>query len=81
MGLETGRDSCDPSRALEIVREARDHGISQFDTAQHYDQVKPVLGEAIGRLGLANPVRIISKFDPALDDCGGPNLPVRPIGA
>jgi len=57
----------DPSRALEIVREARDHGISEFDTAQHYGTSEAVLGEAISRLGLANRVRIITKFDPALD--------------
>ena len=56
-----------PSRAMDIVREARDHGISEFDTAQHYGTSEAVLGEALSGLGLSNRVRIISKFDPGLD--------------
>lgn len=64
----------DTSRALDIVQEARDHGISEFDTAQHYGTSEAVLGEALRTLGLASGVRIVSKFDPALDHFSGTDM-------
>ena len=71
----------DPSRALEIVREARDHGISEFDTAQHYGTSEAVLGEAISGWGSQAGFASSASSTPPWIISAAPNLPERPIGA
>ncbi|UCF14546.1 MAG: aldo/keto reductase [Phycisphaerales bacterium] len=53
--------------AIEIVREAWDNGIREFDTAQGYGKSESVLGKVLSELGLSEKARIVSKFDPNLD--------------
>jgi aryl-alcohol dehydrogenase-like predicted oxidoreductase len=57
----------DQAMATDIVREAWENGIEEFDTAQAYGESESILGEALGELGLSQKAKIISKFDPNLD--------------
>jgi len=57
----------DLPRALEIVQEAWNGGIRQFDTAQAYGESERVLGRVLDRLGHGGEAKVISKFDPTLD--------------
>jgi aryl-alcohol dehydrogenase-like predicted oxidoreductase len=53
--------------ATEIVREAWNNGIQQFDTAQGYGESEKVLGKVFCEAGITHEVKVISKFDPNLD--------------
>lgn len=57
----------DQATATEIIRQAWDSGIRQFDTAQAYGIAEEVLGKAFFELGLLGKAQVISKFDPTLD--------------
>ena len=52
----------DQERATAIVKEAWDHGIREFDTAQLYDRSEELLGRALADLGLSEQAQIITKF-------------------
>lgn len=51
----------------DIVREAREQGIDQFDTAQGYGDSEIFLGKALSELGLHTKVKVISKIGPSLN--------------
>jgi len=53
--------------ATEIVREAWNNGIQQFDTAQGYGKSEEVLGKVFHEVGITHEVKVISKFDPKID--------------
>lgn len=53
--------------ANDIIREAWENGIREFDTAQGYGKSEQVLGKALSQLGLNNEALVISKFHPSLD--------------
>ena len=50
--------------AMSIVQEAWESGICEFDTAQDYGQSEQVLGQVFKNLGIADEVRVITKFAP-----------------
>ena len=50
--------------AMSIVQEAWESGICEFDTAQAYGQSEQVLGQVFKNLGIADEVRVITKFAP-----------------
>jgi len=53
--------------ARSIVQEAWESGICEFDTAQAYGQSERVLGGVFKDLGIADKVRVITKFAPDVD--------------
>ncbi len=53
--------------ARSIVQEAWESGICEFDTAQAYGQSERVLGKIFKDLGIADEVRVITKFAPDID--------------
>jgi len=53
--------------ARSIVQEAWKSGICEFDTAQAYGQSERVLGRVFKDLGIADEVRVITKFAPDVD--------------
>ena len=53
--------------AMSIVQEAWESGIREFDTAQAYGQSERVLGRIFKDLGIADEVRVITKFAPDVD--------------
>jgi aryl-alcohol dehydrogenase-like predicted oxidoreductase len=53
--------------ARSIVQEAWESGICEFDTAQAYGQSERVLGRVFKDLGIADEVRVITKFAPDVD--------------
>jgi aryl-alcohol dehydrogenase-like predicted oxidoreductase len=57
----------DQERANDIIMEAWERGIRQFDTAQGYGVSEHVLGKAFNRLGYSEEALVISKFDPNVD--------------
>ena len=61
----TGQPVFDTARA--IVQEAWKAGICEFDTAQAYEQSEQVLGQSLKDLGIADEVRVITKFAPDID--------------
>lgn len=61
----------DENQAADIVRQAWDSGIREFDTAQGYGQSESVLGRVFARVGICDKVRVISKFHPRLDHSEG----------
>lgn len=58
-----------PSQAevTDIVREAWECGIREFDTAQIYGESEKILGTALARLGLADKAKIITKLSPLIN--------------
>ena len=61
----TGRP--DAATALEIVREAWQGGVREFDTAQGYGESEAVLGGIFAELGIAEEARVATKPDKSLD--------------
>lgn len=61
--------------ARSIVQEAWESGICEFDTAQAYGKSERVLGQVFKDLGIADAVRVITKFVPDIDhsDSAGSN--------
>ncbi len=57
----------DPETAVSIIRAAWDGGIEEFDTARDYGESEKVLGRVFRRLGIAQQVKVIGKFDPKTD--------------
>lgn len=57
----------DQSIADDIVREAWESGIREFDTAQGYGTSEQTLGKALSGLGISKQASVISKIDPAID--------------
>jgi aryl-alcohol dehydrogenase-like predicted oxidoreductase len=55
------------SVATDIIREAWENGIQEFDTAQGYGESEQVLGNSLLQLKLAGKVRVITKPHPQLD--------------
>ncbi len=53
--------------ATEIIKEAWEYGIREFDTAQIYGDSETILGMSLSYLGLSKEVDIITKLDPLLD--------------
>ena len=53
--------------ARSIVQEAWESGIREFDTAHAYGQSEKVLGRIIKDFGIADEVRVITKFAPDVD--------------
>ena len=53
--------------ARSIVQDAWESGICEFDTAQAYGQSERVLGQIFKDLGIADKVRVITKFAPDVD--------------
>jgi len=53
--------------ARSIVQEAWESGICEFDTAQAYGQSERVLGRVFKDLGIADEVRVITKFATDID--------------
>ena len=53
--------------ATNIVKEAWNNGIREFDTAQAYGTSEIVIGAAINNLGIRQEARVTTKLDPKLD--------------
>jgi aryl-alcohol dehydrogenase-like predicted oxidoreductase len=67
-GIANKNGQPDQGRANEIIREAWESGIRQFDTAQAYGVSERVLGRALEQWGYSSEeALVISKFDPNLD--------------
>lgn len=66
-GIRNKDGQPDQERANDIIMEAWESGIRQFDTAQGYGVSEDVLGTALDRLGYSEQALVISKFDPNLD--------------
>jgi len=62
---KTGQPDLSTSQA--IIREAWEHGIREFDTAQSYGKSVGVLGYCLSQLGISKDALVISKFDPRLN--------------
>lgn len=71
LGLHYGIANKEGQPSLEtarnIISQAWEHGVREFDTAQAYGTSETVLGEVLHDLGLSNQARIISKLNPSLD--------------
>ncbi len=57
----------DQQRVNDLIREAWERGIRQFDTAQGYGVSEEVLGKAFHQLGYSEEALVITKFDPSVD--------------
>jgi aryl-alcohol dehydrogenase-like predicted oxidoreductase len=55
------------SVATDIIREAWENGIQEFDTAQGYGESEQVLGKSLFQLGLSEKARVITKPHSLLD--------------
>lgn len=66
-GIANKNGQPDQERANDIIKEAWERGIRQYDTAQGYGVSEEVLGKAFDRLGYSEEALVISKFDPNLD--------------
>ncbi len=66
-GIANQTGQPDQNIATDIIREAWEHGIREFDTAQGYGNSEEVLGKALYELGIPSEAKIITKFDPNLD--------------
>lgn len=55
------------SAATDIIREAWEHGIQEFDTAQGYGESEQVLGKSLRQLNISEHVKVITKPNPQLD--------------
>ena len=66
-GIRNKDGQPDQERANDIIMEAWERGIRQFDTAQGYGVSEDVLGKALDRLGYSEEALVISKFDPNVD--------------
>ena len=66
-GITNRNGQPDQEEANEIIREAWDGGIRQFDTAQGYGESEAALGKAFNKLGYSDKALVISKFDPKLN--------------
>jgi aryl-alcohol dehydrogenase-like predicted oxidoreductase len=66
-GIANKTGQPDQNEANEIIREAWEHGICEFDTAQGYGTSEEVLGNALLNLGINKKVKIITKFHPDLN--------------
>lgn len=53
--------------AKSIVQAAWGYGVREFDTAQAYGQSERVLGQIFKDLGIADEVKVITKFTPDVD--------------
>lgn len=66
-GIANKTGQPDPSSAVEIISEAWEQGIREFDTAQGYGVSEQILGKALSELKITSEARIVSKFDPTID--------------
>jgi len=69
-GIANQTGQPDQNIATAIIREAWEHGIREFDTAQGYGTSEEVLGKALYELGISNEAKVITKFHPNLDHLG-----------
>lgn len=66
-GIANKTGQPDRCTVTDIVRQAWQCGIREFDTAQGYGESEALLGEAFSDLGIAGEVKVISKFSPQLN--------------
>lgn len=66
-GINNHRGQPSRSEALEIVLEAWQGGICEFDTAQAYGESEMVLGDIFSELDIGKKVRVITKLNPAVN--------------
>lgn len=57
----------DEAVCVEIIAEAWRQGIEEFDTAQAYGSSEEMLGKAFVKLGITNKARVVTKFNPTID--------------
>ena len=60
-GIANRTGAPDPETAKQIIKEAIEAGIREFDTAQAYGCSEKVLGRVIAALGVMDQVKIITK--------------------
>ncbi|MFH1884103.1 MAG: aldo/keto reductase [Planctomycetota bacterium] len=66
-GIANTTGQPDYNTARSIVKEAWESGICEFDTAQAYGQSERVLGRILKDLGIADDIKVITKFAPDID--------------
>jgi aryl-alcohol dehydrogenase-like predicted oxidoreductase len=66
-GIANQGGNPEQKKMTEIIQEAWDNGIYEFDTAQGYGESEKFLGRALTALGINDKVKLISKFHPTLD--------------
>ncbi|MBI2339381.1 MAG: aldo/keto reductase [Deltaproteobacteria bacterium] len=73
-GIANRKGQPGPSESEEIVAEAWENGIREFDTAQDYGTSETVLGQALKALGLSQKAGVFTKFHPSLNHLHGQAL-------
>ncbi|MCX5815838.1 MAG: aldo/keto reductase [Proteobacteria bacterium] len=73
-GIANKTGTPDESICIEVIAEAWRQGIEEFDTAQAYGGSEEMLGKAFVKLGITNKAKVITKFDPTIDQLNLPAL-------
>ena len=66
-GITNQGGNPEQKKMTEIIQEAWENGICEFDTAQGYGESEKFLGKALTALCINDKVKVISKFHPALN--------------
>jgi aryl-alcohol dehydrogenase-like predicted oxidoreductase len=66
-GIANKKGKLDQHQVVQIVHEAWNNGIHEFDTAQAYGDSEVLLGDALTELGISEEAKITTKFNPNLD--------------
>ena len=66
-GINNRSGQPNQTEALEMVWEAWQSGICEFDTGQAYGESEKVLGDIFSKIGICEKVRVFTKLNPALD--------------
>ena len=66
-GIANKTGKPDLINAEQIIKEAWNGGIREFDTAQAYGESEKVLGNAFDNLNIKHSAKVITKFSPNLD--------------
>lgn len=73
-GIANSSGKPELSEAENLIREAFNSGIREFDTAQAYGDSEKVLGKIITNLEINDDIRIISKFNPNIEISNKENI-------